>query len=598
MSDGRRVDELSELLFDGELTAVEAKELRIHLEASPAAVTALRAAARDHLLCRTALRPADRLVLAQRTRLMLDSWRPSSRAVAVQTVFARVDRRRRWAAVRTWGGLAAAALVLVLLAPAVVAFLQRPALAPDARAPQLAEVSGDVRLDSGLALAAGDRLGVGSTLVSGPTGTATLVWSDGTRITLATGTVISRLPGAGQHLSLERGTVMVRAAHRPADDPLEIICPDATARVVGTAFSATVVDGHSRLEVSAGLVRWQRTADGVWSLLGAGQQATAAALPLPRAILLSSDHIAALRAAIDAGREPWAGSWKLLKEQVPSWMAEEIAAPTHQEVTAYYPGNEQHSEARRVLYRLVQRALGLALVARLTGDEACGRAALAWLRAASTVQVSGPEADILVCDTLTIHGLQAADLLRGLPCWTPGDGPLINDWITRELQSRAQQMRQNGAMHVRWRGVAAAMTIAAWHGDQPLVRELMAGVRADIPGLLGREVMASLSALPEGSMSLHQGLMHGLLCADIARIAGGDATPPHPAWGEAVTAFIESVARVGEPNSMMLFFHRALSGPEPWRSPAAKAGIRGADPLQFSYGWLFPTLITQDPRWP
>ena len=33
---------------------------------------------------------ADRLVLAERTRLMLDSWRPSSRQVAVQTVFARV----------------------------------------------------------------------------------------------------------------------------------------------------------------------------------------------------------------------------------------------------------------------------------------------------------------------------------------------------------------------------------------------------------------------------------------------------------------------------------------------------------------------------
>ena len=95
MTDGRRVDELTELLFDGELTADDAKELRIHLEAAPAAVVALRAAARDHLLCRTALRPADRLVLAERTRLMLDSWRPASREVAAQTVFARVDRRRR-----------------------------------------------------------------------------------------------------------------------------------------------------------------------------------------------------------------------------------------------------------------------------------------------------------------------------------------------------------------------------------------------------------------------------------------------------------------------------------------------------------------------
>jgi hypothetical protein len=595
MSDARRIEELSELLFDGELGADEARELRVHLEAAPAAVAALRAAARDHLLCRTALRPGDPQVLAERTRMMLDSWRPSSRQVAAQSVLARVDRRRRWAAFRTWGGLAAAALVLVLLIPSLVSFLRRPALEPDARAPQLVEASGDLHLDSGLALAAGDRLGVGSVLVSGATGSGTLAWSDGTRIAIAAGTELVRLPGAGQHLRLERGTLTVRAAHRGADDALEIVCPDATARVVGTAFSATVVDGRSRLAVTAGLVRWQRASDGAWSLLGAGQQATADALPLPRGMLLTVEHIAALREAINAGREPWAGSWKALKERVPAWLKAEPPAPFAQEVTAYFPGNEQHSGARRTLYQLVQPALGLALAARLTGDEACGRAAIAWMRAIAKVGIYGPESDILGSDTLVVHGLQAADLLRGLPYWGAADEALVDGWVARELTSRATQLRASKSVTARWRGVVALMTIAAWHGDQQAVRELMAGLRADIPVMLSREAVARMDAEPDGH-ALHQALNHALLCADLARIAAGDATPPPAEWERAVAGFLSATA-ARKSDSGVAFFQRALSGPGPWRSPAARAAVSGADPLQFGYGWLFPTLIAQDPRW-
>ena len=528
---------------------------------------------------------------------MLDSWRPASREVAVQTVFSRVDRRRRWAAVRTWGGLAVAALVMLLLAPTVASFLLRPAVEPDAQAPRLADVTGVIQLDNGLILAAGDRLSIGATAISGAGATATLVWSDGTRITLASDTTISRLPGAGQHLRLERGTVTVRAAHRAADDPLEIVCPDATARVVGTAFSATVIDGRSRLTVNDGLVRWQRVADGAWSLLGAGQQATAAALPLPRGMLLPPERIAALREAIAAEREPWAGSWKALKEHVPAWLAQEIPAPFAQEVTAYYPGNEQHSGARRALYHMVQPALGLALAARMTGDEAYGRAAIAWMRATAQIGIYGPEADILGSDTLVVHGLQAADLLRGLPYWSVADEAQVDGWIARELTSRAKLLRESKSVTARWRGITALMTIAAWHGDQQTVRALMADLRADIPVLLSRAAVTRMNAESDDH-TLHQALNHALLCADIARIAAGDATPPPPAWGEAVATFVSDLASGRNANGGASFFQRALGGPGPWRTPAVTAAVTGADPLQFSYGWLFPTLIARDPRWP
>ena len=598
MSDSRRIEELSELLFDGELTADEAKELRAHLESTPAAVVALRAASRDHLLCRTALRPADRLVLAERTRLMLDSWRPSSREVAVQAVFSRVDRRRRWAAVRTWGGLAAAALVLVLLAPAVTALLLHPAVAPDARAPQLTDVTGEIRLDNGLVLAAGERLAMGATVISGTDARATLVWSDGTRITLAANTTISRLPGAGQHLSLTRGTVSVDAAHRGADDPLEIICPDATARVVGTAFSATVIDGRSQLTVSNGLVRWQRAVDGAWSLLGAGQQATAAALPLPRAILMDSGQLAALRDAIAAGREPWLGSWKTLTERVPTWLAAPIDAPAELEVTGYFPGNAQHTGARQLLYRLTQPALGLALAARMTGDQACARAALARIRAATAMHLHGTDADTVGCDTLTVFTLQAADLLRVMPGWNPADDQLINAWIAREAAPQATRMQQPRSMGARWRGLAAGMTIAAWRGDQANVRALMAELRADIPAMLTHDEVAKLVVASDDNHTLHQALNHALLCADIARVAAGDATPPSPAWTEAVRGYLTRTGPDRGQESQYTYLLRALSGSEPWRNPAARQGYHGAESLLFSYGWYFPTLTAQDPRWP
>jgi ferric-dicitrate binding protein FerR (iron transport regulator) len=594
MSDHRRLAELAELFIDGELSADEAAELRARLASEPAAMASLRASTRDHQLCRTALRPNDGVALAGRTRRMLEAWRPASGETVVRGVFDHLDRRRRWAAWRYAASVAVAALLLILLAPAVWDLLRRPVLRPDAGAPRLTEAVGAVRSDSDAPLAVGDRLAIGTGLVSA--GGATLVWPDGSRLTLGPGGALARLAGPGQRVRLERGTLRVRAAHRPADAPLEVVCPDATARVVGTAFTVSVSGGRSRLVVDDGLVRWRRASDGASSLLGAGQQATATVLPLPRALLLPSDQLAAVRDAIAAGREPWASSWAALDGQVPGWLAAEVPALRQQDAPGYYPGNAAHTAARTALYRLTLPAVGLALAARLRGDQACARSALAWLRAVTSVRVSGGDAATLVCDTLAVHGLQAADLLRGLPSWTAAEEALIGEWIARELVPRAEEMRRETSMGSRWRGTAATMAIAAWHGDHDAVRTAMAELREEIPLQLSREKVARLVA-QDDSHPLHQALNHALLCADIARCAIGDSAAA-AGWQDAVGAFIASIASDRTPNGQALFFHRALVGPGPWRSPAAGAAVVGADPLRFCYGWYFPTLTARDPRWP
>ena len=140
MMDPRRFAELCELMIDGELTPVDAAELRAHLEANASAVTALHAATQEHVLCRTALRPADTALLAERTRRMLESWRPASGEMTAQLVLAKVDRRRRWATARRWGYQAAAALLMAALIPVVYSLMQRPVLAPDSSWMRLAPV--------------------------------------------------------------------------------------------------------------------------------------------------------------------------------------------------------------------------------------------------------------------------------------------------------------------------------------------------------------------------------------------------------------------------------------------------------------------------
>ena len=596
LDDQRRFAELAELLLDGELEAGDAAELRARLAAAPAAVAELRSAVQDHMLLRAALSPGDSGQLAMRTRYLLDSWRPASRTVAAQAVLARMDRRRRWARTRFWVGVAAAAVLLVLCLPGVRQLLLAPALPADAQAPLLAEVQGEVRLASGLALRGGEHISIDATLTAGPGAAATLVWGDGTRLALTGGTTLTRLGGPGQRLKLRDGTVVVHAAHRSPAEALELVCPDATARVVGTVFSATVSAGRSRLEVSEGLVRWSRSADEAWSLVGAGQRVEAAALPLARALLLPNEQLAALHAALSAGREPWAGSWAILQAQAARWRGLAPPPPEAIDVPAYGSPGSGHNTARSRLFALTQPLLGLALAARLGGDAQLAAAAHQWLDSATRLTLSGHDGDVLCCDMLTIYGLQSADLLRAQPGWSTEDDRLIARWIELTLSPAAQRLAAQTPANARLRGLAAEMTIAAWQGGQRRLAALMEEVRATIASQLTPAGVARMRAGPEGDQQIFQCCSFALLCADLARIAVDDTTPPPPAWAGALQE-CNSLAASASPDSQLGFFARAFAGPGPWRLPAASGEAADADPLVLTYGWYFPTLVARDARW-
>ena len=599
VNDNRRFFELAELYLDEELSASETSELRALLEADATLVQRLHSLMRDQVICRTALRPSDPQAIGERTSRMLDSWRPQSGEIAAQAVFARVDQRRRISFVLRWSSLAAAALVMLLVLPLLTPLFLRLVAQPDALAPTVSAMDGDVRLGA-LALSdAGERLGFGSTLTIGTHGSATLTWADGTRLTLGKNSVLTRLSAAGQRLKLDGGSIEVVAAKRAPDQPMEIICPDSTVRVVGTRFQVVVVDGQSELSVAEGIVRHQRTDDGMWSLVGAGQRVTTARLPLPGPVLMSVDHVSALTSAIAAGRQPLAFAFSDLQKQIPEFLADPLPTERVITVTRYKgPRTELHSRARSLLHHLCRPMVGLALWSRLTDDEVAGRAALARIRLAMDLRLEDEEADLLMSDMLAVYVPQAADLLRNQSWWDADDSSRMDQWTRDVAQPSAERMAASRSASSRWRGVGALLSIHAWRGESARIIALMAEVRAEMLELLSPAMSATLAARPEDDSGLYQIMAHALLCADIARVAAGDITPPPLAWNSAVEAFLQRLERMSLPaDRQEMALGRALAGPGPWRSPAALPLTAAGDTTAHSYGCYFPVLLLLDPRW-
>ncbi len=599
VNDSRRFYELAELYLDEELSASETSELRALLEADAALVQRLHTLMRDQVICRTALRPSDPQAIGKRTQRMLDSWRPQSGEIAAQAVFARVDQRRRISLVLRWSSLAAAALVILLVLPLLAPLFLRPVAQPDSLAPTVSAVAGDVRLGALALTAAGDRLGFGTTLTIGTNGSATLTWSDGTRLDLGQSSTLTRLQAAGQRLKLDSGSVEVVAAKRALDQPLEIICPDSTVRVVGTRFTVLVRDGQSEINVAEGLVLHQRLDDGVWSLVGAGQRVTTARLPLPNPVLVSVEHMAALKSAIASGRQPFASAFADLQQEIPRFQAEPLPEERVIIVTRYKgPRTELHSRARSLLHHLCRPMVGLALWSRLTDDEVAGRAALARIRVAMELRLEDEEADLLMSDMLAVYVPQAADLLRNQSWWDAEDSQRMDRWLRDVVQPAAERMAAARSASQRWRGVAALLSLYAWRGERERIIALMAEVRAEMPALLSPAMSSTLAARPEDDTGLYQIMAHALLCADLARVAAGDITPPPPAWNTAVDVFLQRLERLSSPaDRQEMALGRALAGPGPWRSPAALPLARAGDTIDHSYGWYFPVLLLLDPRW-
>jgi hypothetical protein len=318
---------------------------------------------------------------------------------------------------------------------------------------------------------------------------------------------------------------------------------------------------------------------------------------LPTPVVMSVDHLAALRAAIASGREPWASDYAALRSELSALLDEPIPSATDLRVPDYGIEREEHSAARRFLMRVTRPLVGLALVARLEGHAEAEAGARKRLHALTSITLSGPDAGTLGCDMLTIYGLQGADLLRGLPSWQADDDARIAAWIERELRPHAERWYQREHMSARWRGAAAHMSIAAWHGDQPTMLRLMQDLRTSIASQLTAPIATRLAANPEVDQTLYQALSHALYTADVARIAGGDITPPPDAWRVAVEAYVRGVRQDDGELLQHRRFLEALVGPPPWRDPTATAQTQRGDRRFHTYCWYFPALMAHDPRW-
>lgn len=155
----------------------------------------------------------------------------------------RVFHRRRPTAASGWFAAAAALAVVVL--GGVFTWASRGEVVGHLHAASMVSARGQ-------AVYAGDQLR--------STSGDHLVLRDGSRIGFAAGTRATVVDAT--RIEVAQGIVMVEAAPRSANEALVITSRLAQARVVGTRFMVTVDTQVTRLDVSEGLVRFTRSADG------------------------------------------------------------------------------------------------------------------------------------------------------------------------------------------------------------------------------------------------------------------------------------------------------------------------------------------------
>ena len=172
-------------------------------------------------------------------------------------------------------GLAAAAAVVLGL----WLWLPQPA-GPLTALARLAEVRGRIvvgRAGRALEVGEGFVLRPGDVLSVGDRASATAVYPDATRLEFSAGAraAFGDDQRAGKQIELAAGTLSARVSKQPANSPMVVRTPHASATVIGTRFVLRVEPARTRLEVEEGLVRLTRTSDSRSADVAAGQFAEA-----------------------------------------------------------------------------------------------------------------------------------------------------------------------------------------------------------------------------------------------------------------------------------------------------------------------------------
>ena len=592
--DERRFQELMELYLDHELSDADASELRLHLESNSSAVTTIIKETQSHALCRTALRSNDPQLLAQRAHQLLANLPMERRQQAANSVMHRINRRRNIHFLTRWGAVAAAVLLIIYAQPwewSNLIHAHREALT-SSKAPRIISISGAAQDDNGNSFIIGKSINEGDVIHTSDTGSVTISWSDGTKAIIEKSSICQQLSTDTQRLRLERGFMTVRAAHRQPAGALVILTPDATVRVVGTRFSIGVEQGKSVLQVTEGLVNFERSIDGKSSLVGAGEIVRTGYVP-PPPICMSTEHMQAVRAAITAGRQPWVQTWKAIESVVPAWVKEPIITPEVMTIYSWMNERPQHTIARNTYGNAVQKALGLALAARLSDNQAYAQRAAEHIRAWIRVPVNGSDADYVVMDTSTVL-MKAADLIRRTGVWSNEDDVAMETFMRNEIESRISNLENSSTLRARWRALTARMMIASWRGDKDSIRKDMKLLVTDCELKLTAQALKELRDEGEGTI-LHT-INQAMMMSDVARTAGVVVDPPVN-FQMVLLKIVEEVNHGVNATRRHLEIDPVIYGVSGWRLPITTPLQAGPRPInRVAFSWYYPTMIGLDPR--
>lgn len=251
--------------------AARAEVVPPSVDAPPDAAAAEKALREAEDRLREVQRQREELARAEKEARERKEADVASRAARVRVEKERVEREMREAVEKA---RSARALAKSPPAPAPTTQTEAPTLRTD-------RVEGAVfavRSGTRTALAAGQALGAGDGLETGPGGAVLLIYPDGTRLEIDPGSEARdfRL-SEGKSLLLKRGTLRAEVARQPAGHPMAFLTPHGEATVLGTTLRIVVDSEKTRLEVEEGKVRLKRSSDGKTVDVGGGHYAVAAA---------------------------------------------------------------------------------------------------------------------------------------------------------------------------------------------------------------------------------------------------------------------------------------------------------------------------------
>lgn len=173
------------------------------------------------------------------------------------------------------GLLVAAGLAVVLLVAISLVLMNRPPTGSQRHIALLEHAHGDVMVTGANAVTrpiqAGAEVYPGDVLrTQGSLGSATLAYSDGTRLSLVGSTSLTMSGSDQKRIVLHSGTLF--AAVEPQQRPMLITTPQDEVQVVGTRFALDASTVETDLSVSEGRVRLTRLKDGQTVEVPAGQR--------------------------------------------------------------------------------------------------------------------------------------------------------------------------------------------------------------------------------------------------------------------------------------------------------------------------------------